>query len=441
MRVFHSGENCEYPSVRCHHAEFFGEEAIVFAWTLRKKFPQKKKYYESALAVMVSFLFAAVLWQMDLALQEEWQIPRNHPGQGTEEREYSIDAEGVLQGYPMEVQIEERKLTEAQCQEYFENAKQELDALILGENPSLEQVANPLYLPEALQDGAVEAEYQFSDYDTFGPDGALKIEPKHPITVEVTAELACQGRSCLYSFFVQAVPRQKSPQEGFADQIRSQIMAENEKEGEDSLSLPQKVGGKEVHWEQKTENRSIKILFLGIAGAIGILVSEKEEKKRREAERQRQMLLDYPEIVSKLSLLLGAGMNISLAWEKIALTYRKKRDSQEIEARYAYEEMLGTLYEIQEGIGELQAFGNFGERCSLGDYRKLSSLIVQNIRKGAKGMQQLLDEEAWDAFEQRKARAKIAGEEAGTKLMLPMIMMLAIVLVILMVPAGLSLGL
>ena len=170
-------------------------------------------------------------------------------------------------------------------------------------------------------------------------------------------------------------------------------------------------------------------------------MSEKEEKKRRETERQQQMLADYPEIVSKLSLLLGAGMNISLAWEKIALVYRTKRERQEIECRYAYEEMLGTLYEMQEGIGELRAFENFGERCRLSAYRKLSSLIVQNIRKGAKGMQRLLEEEEWEAFEQRKARARKAGEEAGTKLMLPMIMMLVIVLVILIVPAGLTLNL
>ena len=96
---------------------------------------------------------------------------------------------------------------------------------------------------------------------------------------------------------------------------------------------------------------------------------------------------------------------------------------------------------MQEGIGELRAFENFGERCRLSAYRKLSSLIVQNIRKGAKGMQRLLEEEEWEAFEQRKARARKAGEEAGTKLMLPMIMMLVIVLVILIVPAGLTLNL
>ena len=39
------------------------------------------------------------------------------------------------------------------------------------------------------------------------------------------------------------------------------------------------------------------------------------------------------------------------------------------------------------------------------------------------------------SFEERKARARRLGEEAGTKLLLPMFLMLAEVLVIVVVPA------
>ncbi len=46
--------------------------------------------------------------------------------------------------------------------------------------------------------------------------------------------------------------------------------------------------------------------------------------------------------------------------------------------------------------------------------------------------------EAVQAFEERMARAKRLGEEAGTKLLAPMFLMLAEVLVIVVVPAFLS---
>jgi len=60
---------------------------------------------------------------------------------------------------------------------------------------------------------------------------------------------------------------------------------------------------------------------------------------------------------------------------------------------------------------------------------------VQNLQKGAKGALQLLEQEAMTAFAERKEAAKRKGEEAGTKLLLPMFGLLGIVLVIVMVPA------
>lgn len=50
----------------------------------------------------------------------------------------------------------------------------------------------------------------------------------------------------------------------------------------------------------------------------------------------------------------------------------------------------------------------------------------------------LLNQEAISAFEDRKNMAKKLGEEAGTKMMLPMFLMLAVVLVMIIVPAFLT---
>jgi hypothetical protein len=158
--------------------------SAVTAWFLKRKFPGQKKYGQASLVVMGSFVIAAALWQMDGVAGQQQAIAKNEPGKGSQEREYLVDAEGILEGYPLEVQIEERKLTEAQCEEYFERAKQELDVLILGENPSLDEVSQSLQLPDTLQDGAVEAEYQFSDYEVFQPDGTLKAEPGSPVIVK-----------------------------------------------------------------------------------------------------------------------------------------------------------------------------------------------------------------------------------------------------------------
>ena len=65
-------------------------------------------------------------------------------------------------------------------------------------------------------------------------------------------------------------------------------------------------------------------------------------------------------------------------------------------------------------------------------------MLSQNVRKGSKGLTELLGREAEEAFEDRINLAKKLGEEAGTRLMIPMFLMLAIVFATVIVPAFFS---
>ena len=90
---------------------------------------------------------------------------------------------------------------------------------------------------------------------------------------------------------------------------------------------------------------------------------------------------------------------------------------------------------MQCGIPEGQAIEEFGKRCQLQSYLKLSSLLEQNRRTGTKNLTKLLEQEMNGAWEQQKSMARRLGEEAGTKLLLPLMLMLVVVMVIIMVPA------
>ena len=109
--------------------------------------------------------------------------------------------------------------------------------------------------------------------------------------------------------------------------------------------------------------------------------------------------------------------------------------------RAAYEEMRTTYHEMQSGIPEAEAYERFGRRCGVALYMKLGALLSQNLRKGSKGLSQLLKLESIQAMENRKSRAKRMGEEASTKLLLPMFAMLAVVMILVIVPAFLSIQL
>ena len=126
-------------------------------------------------------------------------------------------------------------------------------------------------------------------------------------------------------------------------------------------------------------------------------------------------------------------MTVRKAWFKIARDDEGQKEKKG--ERAAYEEMVYAMHEIQGGISEGECYERFGGRCGLTSYRKFGAMLSQNLRKGTKGLTDLLKKETVDAFEDRKNQARKLGEEAGTKLLGPMFMMLAVVLVIIVVPA------
>lgn len=174
---------------------------------------------------------------------------------------------------------------------------------------------------------------------------------------------------------------------------------------------------------------------LGIAAAALLPLNERQKEKEKEQLRQRQMMMDYPEIVSRLVVFSGAGLPVRKAWERIVSDYEKTG-----ERRAAYEEMAAAHHMMLRGIPELRAYAEFGRRCRSLPYRKLAGLLEQNIRNGSEGLRAVLEAEMEAAFEQKKNLARKLGEEASTKLLLPLFMMLFIVMAMVSVPAFLSFG-
>jgi hypothetical protein len=134
-------------------------------------------------------------------------------------------------------------------------------------------------------------------------------------------------------------------------------------------------------------------------------------------------------------LLINAGMTIKQAWTKMSEDYLVKSLQEKGKKRYAYEEMLTTANELKLGVPENIAYEQYGRRAGLIPYVKFSSLISQNLKKGNKGFTELMMKEAMEAFKERKEAAKRLGEEVGTKLLIPMMLMLIMVFMIIMIPA------
>lgn len=239
-------------------------------------------------------------------------------------------------------------------------------------------------------------------------------------TEEKTVEATPDPREVLLSEIREAIQTAVSAQEELADGER--------------IALPETVSGKEITYRNQEQKKDFTSFYLSLL-LIGIMpFLWKRQRQEQMKNRDSQLNLDYPELVNKFMLLLSAGLTVRGSMERICGEYQMRLEEGG-ERRYVYEEVLYTFQEMSHGIPETRAIENFGKRCRQLSYLRFSSLITQNIRKGSEGLTGLLEAEALEAFEKRKEQVKVMGETAGTKLLLPMILMLGVVMVIIVVPA------
>ena len=268
-------------------------------------------------------------------------------------------------------------------------------------------------------------------------DGRLIEEkiPEEGVVVELVANYSYKDLRYQQVFYANILPKVLNPAERAYVEIEKMLRSADEESAEDGeILLPENYEDHQIIWSQKLKDNSLLLLLLTlIGGAASYVLKDKELKKTME-ERQQELLSDYPQFVSKLVLYMGAGMTVRNVFEKLSFSYVKKRESG-AEKRYLYEEILRVNRELKTGASESEAYERFGARCATKQYTRLSTLLSQNIRKGNGELLALLSEESKKAFEERMDKVKKTGEEAGTKLLLPMIIMLVIVMAMIMIPA------
>ena len=182
-----------------------------------------------------------------------------------------------------------------------------------------------------------------------------------------------------------------------------------------------------------------KIIMLAVVAGAAVYWLRVEKPRGELEKRRRQMEADYPEIIAKLTVLTSAGLSLPQAWVRLAQDYEKRREKGK--SRWAYEELCITARQLQNGLSAGRAFGEFGRRVGIHAYIKLGSLLEQNRKKGTKGLNEMLQAEAYEAFEERKHQVRRAGEEVSTRLLVPMFMMFGVVMIIIIVPALMSFSL
>lgn len=150
-----------------------------------------------------------------------------------------------------------------------------------------------------------------------------------------------------------------------------------------------------------------------------------------QAKKQKHLIQwEFPSFLHKLVLLLNAGLTVQGAWDK-ALAAAVKNSP-------LYTALYQVSLEIKGGKPEIQAYEDLARRCSLPEITKFVTIIIQNTRKGSFELAAILRKQAEECWQDRVRNAKKAGEEASTKMLLPMMLMLLAVLLVVAAPAILA---
>lgn len=334
----------------------------------------------------------------------------------------------------IDIRISPQKRGEDEINELFNQAKDEIDKTVCGNNEDLLHVRDNLVINNTYCNGLVLATWKFDDYTVVDPSGKIirdNVINRKNIKAYVT--LSCENTEELYIFGLTVYPPDVSTKNGY-EYLLNKALEENNLKTSNSVKLPSNVDSVKLIWKRKSSDRSVQLAVFGIISGFLMIFAIKNQSRNEVIQRKKELDLDYPEIVSMLSLYVGAGISVKSAFTRIANDYCKRKEKSGY-TRPGYEGIVKLKRQIEDGKGEMESYKDFGKYMEHKDYRKLSMIIIQNIRKGTNQMIEQLEKEEQQAFEERKLRAKIAGEEASTKMLLPMMGLLAIVLVVLLFPA------
>lgn len=364
-------------------------------------------------------------------------------GSGEGDKTYSLEVSGADgERETVNVSVTEQEVPGEKIAEVFENAEKSLMDAIRGDNPSLDNVGTSLDLIGKVEGTKVSVTWEADEEGFFSKTGRIRITPKEPVCVTLYATLRYFEHSRRIPVRVTIVPptlTELSEKEKRTRMLENAIrMADGEAPGAEKIFLPNEAGGEQLTWQEPMDVRTPGIALLGLLLAVMVIPRARSALRDEEKKRKEQMERDYPEIVSKLILLLTAGMTCSGAWKRICNDYLAAKPR--LGKRFAYEEMVFSLREMELGRSEAAVYESFGNRTGIVCYKRLSAMLSRNLRRGSREILTMLDLESRDAYAARFEAVRKKGEETSTKLLLPMMGMLVIVIAIIVVPAFMGMG-
>lgn len=165
--------------------------------------------------------------------------------------------------------------------------------------------------------------------------------------------------------------------------------------------------------------------MVALAGPILLGYLPYDELRTKAEKRQESIDLDFPNVLSKLTLLITAGMSLTRAVEETA----DSGDSM------MYRELRLVVKEINQGATVAGAFTRIQCRCENRFLDRLVSVVSKSYTAGNKNLADDLREINTDCWLEKKHSSRRMTENIQNKLFVPTMLMFVGILVVIVVPA------
>ena len=303
------------------------------------------------------------------------------------------------------------------------------------------ELRTPLNLPDTVDGYPFEITYELAEDGYIRLDGSINEEEQAKLKrgetyrtyIVVTARYGEYRKSKKYE--IRIVPKKNISQTNVFYKIQ-QYLKKEEQENRYSRDIKIPSVYKDIEITKRQENQGgisgILILFVTVCIFIPLhnYLKLQEEGKKCQEQAER----DFPVIVHLLTLYMGAGLSFFSAVKRISQNYQKQRELDDSK-KYAFEKMMRMEQQMSNGVSQREACQDWGMQFRTDSYQKLSLILIQSFTKGGREAAMLMEAEEREAFHKRIDRAKKEGEEASTRLLFPMILLLCQVMLLVMYPA------
>ncbi|MGN0488113.1 MAG: type II secretion system F family protein [Ruminococcus sp.] len=166
----------------------------------------------------------------------------------------------------------------------------------------------------------------------------------------------------------------------------------------------------------------VAFCIIGIIAGLFVAKIYIDEPKKKVEERADDCIIEFPNLVTKLALLLNAGTTLKEAW------FISARSTNGV----LKEMMMNSCESMENGKSDHEAISEFGTKSGSEEIRKFSMSVIQSMEKGNAELSRIMMQQSTELWSLKKQKMLQKGEKAATKLVVPTsLMFVGVIMVVL----------